>query len=205
MKLSSPLLLVGLLPVFSTALAQDCVENGVPIPAAHFIQVQNGTIIDRATNLMWKQCSEGATGVGCAAGQPERLKWKAAMGRARDSRFAGYADWRLPNRRELKTLMQNRCYGLRIDGVIFPNTPAARFWTSTPAAYYPGSAWTLDFADSSIGYGTRSDRAYVRLVRDSEACSPVIPGTCLPHEDRLYEPHGSVEELDPSQEIPQDP
>ncbi|EXJ14658.1 Lcl C-terminal domain-containing protein [Imhoffiella purpurea] len=202
MKTSRILLTFYLLANMAVPSAQECREDGSPpIPGARYILVQNGTVIDRGTGLMWRQCSEGTVGIGCTQGHAERLKWKSALERARSSRFAGYSDWRLPNQGELTTLLQNRCYGLRIDGVVFPNTMAARFWTSTPASYYAGSAWTLDFRDGSSGYGTGSDKAYVRLVRDAGACSPAIPGTCLPHEDRLYEPHGSVEELDPTNEI----
>lgn len=187
----------------AAALAQECGDQGpARIPDARYILIQNGTVKDEVTGLMWKQCVEGAGDVGCSVGEPQTLTWNSALARARDSRFAGYSDWRLPDQNELLSLLQRRCHGLDIDGAIFPRTPAARFWSSNPAAYYPGSAWTVHFGNGDLGYGIKDDSAYVRLVRDAEGCSPVKPASCLPHEDRLDEPHGSIEELEPGQETP---
>lgn len=181
--------------------AEDCARGVSAMPSARYVLIQNGTVQDQATGLMWKQCAEGLSGFGCSGGEAATLGWEGAQQQGRSSRFAGYSDWRLPDREELLSLLESRCLGMDIDGVSFPNTPAGRFWTSTPASYYPGSAWRVHFVDGSIDYGTKRDRAYVRLVRDAQACTPVTPGTCLSHEDRLYEPHGSVEELEDEAEI----
>ena len=189
-------LLLGAVLVGAQVQAQECAPGAAQMPSARFILIQNGTVKDQLTGLMWKQCAEGLSGFGCELGEPQVLSWEWALRRGRGSGFAGHRDWRLPDREELLTLLEPRCQGMDIDGVSFPNTPAGRFWTSTPAAYYPGSAWRIHFANGGIDYGTKGDRAYVRLVRDAQACSPVTPGSCLSHEDRLYEPHGSVEELE---------
>jgi hypothetical protein len=178
------------------ATAQECIDSGsAPMPDPRYIPIQNGTVYDQRTGLMWKQCPEGAGGVGCAAGEPQAFKLGEAKRRAREWRFAGYADWRLPSQDELRSLLQRRCYGVDIDSVNFPRTPAGRFWTSDPATYYPDSAWTLDFGHGHLGYGTKRDAFYVRLVRDAEACSPARPATCLPYSERRLEPHdGSMPE-----------
>lgn len=186
------------LAVAGTAAARECGDRGrANIPDARYIVIQNGTVRDQATGLMWKQCAEGLSGVGCVLGRPAMLlTWTEAQRRARNSGAGGYADWRLPDREELLSLLQRRCHGMDIDGVSFPNTPHGRFWSATPASYYPGSAWRVHFGNGNIDYGIQKESAYVRLVRDADACTPVTPGTCLSHEDRLYEPHGSVEELE---------
>lgn len=176
------------------AVAQECVDwDAAPIPDSRYIQIQNGTVYDRSTGLMWKQCPEGAAGVGCTMGEPQAFKLDEAKRRVREWRFAGYADWRLPTQDELRSLLVRRCYGVGIDGVTFPRTPAGRFWTSDPATYYPDSAWTLDFRRGHLGYGTKRDAFYVRLVRDAEACSPERPATCLPYSERRLEPHDGRE------------
>lgn len=151
------------------------------MPDPRYILIQNGTVYDRSTGLMWKQCPEGAAGIGCTIGEPQAFKLEEVKRRAREWRFAGYADWRLPTQDELRSLLVRRCYGVGIDGVTFPRTPAGRFWTSDPATYYPDSAWTLDFRHGHLGYGTKRDVFYARLVRDADACSPEQPATCLPH------------------------
>jgi hypothetical protein len=172
------------------ATAQECVDwDAAPMPDPRYVSIQNGTVYDQRTGLMWKQCPEGAAGIGCAAGEPQTFKLEDAKRRAREWRFAGYADWRLPTQDELRSLLLRRCYGVGIDGVTFPRTPAGRFWTSDPATYYPDSAWTLDFRRGHLGYGTKRDAFYARLVRDAEACSPARPATCLPYSERRLESH----------------
>lgn len=160
-------LLPSLWAVSQTCLAQTCIDD-IPAsrPDSRFVANRDGTVKDRTTGLIWKQCAEGLSGVGCAVGDALLFKWKWAIQQGRDSVFAGYTDWRLPDQTELSTLIQRRCYGLDIDSVNFPNTPPDRFWTSTQSAYYPGSAWTLHFGNGAVNYGTRRDSAYVRLVRD---------------------------------------
>lgn len=171
--------------ITAPAAAQDCRdEYPAPIPNSRFIVNQDGTVRDQATGLMWKQCAEGLSGVGCVVGAALTFKWKRAMRQGPDTLFAGYADWRLPNQTELLSLIQRRCYGLDIDVANFPNTPPAPFWTATPASYYGGDAWTIHFGTGATGYGTKRDSAYVRLVRDSAACSPARPGSCVAHEAR---------------------
>jgi hypothetical protein len=54
----------------------------------------NGTIIDNATNLMWMQNDNG-TGV----------LWENALSYAENFTYAGYSDWRLPDAKELQSLI----------------------------------------------------------------------------------------------------
>jgi hypothetical protein len=178
--MSRSLFLLVFLCLVSTvipAAAEEC-EGLVTVPDNRFTAHPDGTVSDRATGLMWKQCVEGLSGFGCAVGEPLQFSWKWAVSQGKSDTFAGYSDWRLPEKTELLTLVMYRCYGIDTDVVNFPNTPADRFWTATPTAYYPGSAWTIHFGNGSAGYGTKRDSALVRLVRDAAACSPVNPGSC---------------------------
>jgi len=54
----------------------------------------NGTITDNATGLMWMQDDNG-----------EGLLWEDALMYAEDFEFAGYDDWRLPNAKELQSIV----------------------------------------------------------------------------------------------------
>ena len=60
----------------------------------HFTDNHDGTITDHATGLMWMQQDSG-TG----------MLWQEALSYAESFEFAGYADWRLPNAKELQSLI----------------------------------------------------------------------------------------------------
>ncbi len=54
----------------------------------------NGTITDQATGLMWMQADNG-----------EALSWEDALTYAENKEFAGYSDWRLPDAKELQSIV----------------------------------------------------------------------------------------------------
>jgi hypothetical protein len=54
----------------------------------------DGTITDRATGLMWQQADSGT-----------RYNWEQALAYACGLRLGGYTDWRLPNAKELQSLV----------------------------------------------------------------------------------------------------
>lgn len=54
----------------------------------------DGTVTDKATGLMW---SQGDSGTG--------MNWKDALAYAENSTLAGHSDWRLPNAKELQSLI----------------------------------------------------------------------------------------------------
>ena len=60
----------------------------------NYIDMGDGTIIDKSTGLMWMQDDSG-----------EGIVWKDALTYAENSNFAGYSDWRLPNVKELQSIV----------------------------------------------------------------------------------------------------
>ncbi|MEI8202305.1 MAG: DUF1566 domain-containing protein [Bacteroidota bacterium] len=54
----------------------------------------NGTITDNATGLMWMQNDNGSA-----------ILWEDALAYAENFSFAGYSDWRLPDAKELQSLI----------------------------------------------------------------------------------------------------
>jgi len=64
-----------------------------------FVDNENGTITDEATGLMWMQ-----------EDSQEGMNWEAALSYAENYEFAGYSDWRLPNVKELQSILDyTRC------------------------------------------------------------------------------------------------
>lgn len=155
----------------------------------------NGTITDKQTNLMWKQCSEGSSGINCDK-EPTSFKWQAAMDHVKGISFAGYSDWRLPTKEELDTLVfcskgrvskmirihngnrqvvySGKCKGKEyakptIIKEIFPNTPDIWYWTSSEFKNSDSGAWGINFSNgkSLMNYKNLSNNM-VRLVRPVE-------------------------------------
>lgn len=59
-----------------------------------FVDNGDGTITDNATGLMWMQDDDG-----------EGMVWEDALSYAESSDFANYNDWRLPNAKELQSIV----------------------------------------------------------------------------------------------------
>jgi hypothetical protein len=167
------LLLFGLTGVApSTHAAQSCrSESEIPssTPASEFTDHGDGTVTHQATGLMWMKCPLGQSGSDCATGSANTYSWEAALEGAAGSGFAGYTDWRLPNINELRSIVEERCYGPGINETVFPATPSTYFWSSSPDAYDSDYAWYVDFYDgNSFGsYRGNSSRG-VRLVRSGQ-------------------------------------
>lgn len=60
----------------------------------HFTDNGDGTITDAATGLMWTKTDSG-----------KGLNWEAALKYAETNRTAGHTDWRLPNAKELQSIV----------------------------------------------------------------------------------------------------
>lgn len=68
-----------------------------------FIDNQNGTVTDKATGLMWMQLDSGHLKAG--EKKDGKLNWQQALAWAENLDYAGYSDWRLPNAKELQSIV----------------------------------------------------------------------------------------------------
>ena len=158
-------------------------NNNVPAstPTAQFTLHSNGTATDTATGLMWMRCSLGQTWNGSTCtGSAATYNWQQALqvvqgvnsGTSNADNdnavgFAGYIDWRLPNKNELESIVEHRCWAPAINATIFPNMPTnIWYWSSSPLAYYSISVWGVTFYDGYVSWLSKSDsNVRVRLVR----------------------------------------
>lgn len=138
-------------------------------PDAQLTDHGDGTVTDTKTGLMWKQCSEGLSGSNCVTGSVTTHTWQGALQLVEtlnsSGGFAGYTDWRLPNLKELRSIVEEQCYSPAINSTRFPNTPSSFFWSSSPYARNSAYAWSVGFNIGYAYYGNRSDPSRVRLVR----------------------------------------
>ncbi len=130
-----------------TAWAQIC-ETDTSLqtaPAANFVTsnpdpnrypvtlADDGSeVLDLSTGLVWARCSLGqswdATQQRCL-GVPLKLTWKEALAEAKTQAEASGKAWRLPNIKELASIIEFQCQTPPFNLAVFPDTPA-----SVPAA-----------------------------------------------------------------------
>ena len=126
-------------------------------------------IADRKSGLTWRRCAEGMSWKGkTCTGQAVFLSHAEAMARGKANATPDQA-WRLPTMKELSGVVAVREAEegrAAIDPAVFPATPPARFWTSTPVG--PGYFMFVGFVEGSVGEGTRNSPGALRLVRASK-------------------------------------
>lgn len=105
--------------------------------------IRTGTAYDRMTGLTWAKMTSA------------NLTWQEAVDYANSLSVGGYTDWRLPNRKEMRTLAdygESRVW-IEAAGLIPSRT---LLWTSTTTGWNPDAAWTvlIDFAAGHDDTGT---------------------------------------------------
>jgi len=160
---------VLLMATCTVAWAQTC-RDDIPstAPDGRFTGDGDGTITDRATGMIWRQCSEGLSGTGCADGSAAYYSWPEALRVAADADYLGHTDWRLPNKNELESLIERRCSGPAINSGYFPNTPSHWYWSSSPSGRYQSQAWAVDFGSGGVADLWMNEGGHVRLVRGGQ-------------------------------------
>ena len=160
----------------STAYAvQTCKPDSIPAstPDSQFIDNNDNTITDLKTGLMWKKCFEGISGDACETGSADSFAWQQALQQPgtvnSGGGFAEYDDWRLPNIRELMSIVEEQCYDPAINLNRFPNASSSLVWSGSPYAVDSGSrAWVVNFKYGDLYNTDRSVHYAVRLVRDGQ-------------------------------------
>lgn len=151
--------------------AQTCEsEAAIPssTPTSRFTDHGNGTVTDTLTGLMWAKCLAGRSGATCLTGTQSSGNWQAALTLADGSTLAGYTDWRLPNIKELSSIVEQRCVNPAINLAVFPNTPNPLTWSASPYAYDSADAWVVYFSNGYSGVNNRVLTGVVRLVRSGQ-------------------------------------
>jgi len=120
--------------------------------------------VDNRTGLMW--VTNPRTDAGFAGTQTWESALTSCTVTLNGMAYAGYTDWRLPNVRELMSIVH---YGAtpapRINTTAFPGTASGYYWTSTTCVSNTTNAWYVDFSLGNVNYNSKSSNNYVRCVR----------------------------------------
>lgn len=175
-------LVLGLLSSFTMGLQVCRTESEIPAttPTSQFTVHNDGTVTDTATRLMWMRCSLGQTWNNeTCEDDAKEYNWQGALEvAANNHNFSTYDDWRLPNIKELVSIIEESCTIPAINLTIFPNTSGeSNYWSSThwarEAAFfislYVGEYRSFEFTDvGQLDHNTRPNAYKVRLVRGGE-------------------------------------
>jgi len=119
-------------------------------------------VSDARTGLVWRRCSAGQTfsGVSCT-GTAGFFTHEQALTYAR-----AQTGWRLPNVKELSSIVDIDRRDPSIDPVAFPGSPRSIFWSSSPLpGTPPGFALSVSFGVGMTQNSGLGNREHVRLVR----------------------------------------
>jgi len=130
--------------------------RGADAMVADFIDNGDGTVTDNVTGLMWQQEEGGST------------NWEHALTYCEDLSLAGYTDWRLPNIKELRSIVDDSLYNPAIDTNYFPDAHASHYWSSTTYASLSPGTWYIDFYRGTVHDGLKVYLYYVRAVRGGQ-------------------------------------
>lgn len=166
------LMIILSLVLAGSVQAQTCNTSIIPAtPNSRFMLYTNGTAFDKKTGLIWMRCALGQTWNSAAKtcnGTQTTYSWQAALNAAEVASFAGFSNWRLPNLKELSSIVERRCYDPAINLTVFPAETGSSFWSASPYANFSDFAWFVTFDDGDGYYVGKSDVSAVRLVRGGQ-------------------------------------
>jgi len=144
-----------------------------------FVDNHDGTTTDTDTDLVWMRCVIGTTwngqscvdnyivGTGCGGSG-----WGGALNQTKclnaSGGFAGHRDWRLPNIKELASIVQWES-SEHFSSSIFPNISLyTRLFSSSPYNYSLNSVWAIEQSIAEIRAIDKSSWGAGLLVRGGQ-------------------------------------
>ncbi len=139
-------------------------------PDSDFLSLGTDVVIHGKTGLWWKACSEGLNWLAnsTCSGTASALNWQNALmaaNTANTTAYGGFTDWRLPNKKELESIVETCGHLPAINMTAFLDGPSRNYWSSSTNINTPTQAWGVGFGDGGTFAGLKTDANLVRLVR----------------------------------------
>jgi len=160
--------------------AQVCLRDVTPqtMTSANFDFAVAGEVQDKLSSLIWARCVVGQSwnGTNCV-GAPKKLTWQEALVEAQTLN-QGTDNWRLPDIKELNTIIDRQCIAPPINLTIFPDTPASQdngLWSSTPHIVEEDektNAWYITLGFGELNYREVTSTNFVRFVKGTPISQP---------------------------------
>jgi len=136
-----------------------CVRGAKPANGHDYTNNGDGTVTDHDTGLMWTQAPSPA------------MNWNAAISYAEGLTIGTYTDWRLPNVKELQSLVDVTLATSTaaatalpcLQRTLFPAATATAYWSSTPlrSGSSPTQAWLVEFGINTASTPQRNAQGIV--------------------------------------------
>jgi len=159
------------------------IQAGMAWPEPRFLPDED-TVVDNVTGLIWTRNANPSE---------FPFMWEEALAHVkqmnREQRF-GHADWRLPNRKELFSLVSH----VQINPALpadhpFTNIFSGYYWTSTTCVRLPREAWYVHFGGGRVFKGMKHGSYMVWPVRSGVNGLKAIPRS---GQDTCYSGAGKV-------------
>ncbi|MDD5306505.1 MAG: DUF1566 domain-containing protein, partial [Deltaproteobacteria bacterium] len=125
-------------------VSPGCGDAGCNVPGAHYrlppdvghdaferTTDDEPVVTDKITKLVWQGCPAGLTGPSCGTGAAVSMVWEDAVYYCDGLKYHGHADWRLPNIKELMSIVDDRRFDPAFDPDLFPALEGGDAWSST--------------------------------------------------------------------------
>jgi len=144
-----------------------CSTNmGVAWPNPRFtVQSDTNVVLDNLTGLMWAR----------NANLDGKKNWEDAIDYCEGLSYGRYDDWRLPNRQEILSLIDDEFFDpplCNTDGTAqwsadnpFTRVQPTYYWLSTTYVHFPDYAWFVDMINGHMDRDDKTETRYVWPVR----------------------------------------
>lgn len=142
------------------------------------IQKNTNCVTDNLTGLIWARNANIAS-ILIYRDTTGKVTWAEAVNVITNAQglngtsYGGYTDWRLPNIKELHTLVEGQASGPALSNKAMTDTPftdiqSDYYWSSTFYADTTDGAWGMNLVNGSIGSVNRAGPYYLLPVRGGQ-------------------------------------